>query len=355
MIVHCTHTEKFIGPYISFVNSHFDTEQHHFIVRDTGAFAIEPGANVQLLPQGTGLLRRIMIYSTLLNRADRIVLHGIFERFILFLLLCQPWLLGRTHWVIWGADLYAFVGRTPPTAWTSRLSSALTRFIIGRIGHIVTYIKGDYELACKTFGSHAQHHECLAYLSNVVNLPARPPAAAKTGTTILIGNSADPTNQHEDMLALLAGRIGPDDRIYCPLSYGDKAHARHIADLGRQQFGDRFIALTSFMSLDEYLALLDQVDIAVFAHHRQQGMGNMISLIGGGKKVYLRNTVTPWPFFGQLGLKVFDLEQLDLTPLPESVAQANAAVVNSYFSLATLEQQWAQIFDGHPRIEPARA
>lgn len=346
LTVHCAHTEKFVGPFVAFVNGNFDNAEHRFLIREASDHGMPEAGNVTPIRRDLSLLKKFVLYARYLNRADRIILHGIFERFILFSLLIQPWLLGRTYWVIWGGDLYSFVGQGKATSVASRFTRYLTKFTIGRIGHMVTYVEGDYALARSIFNSSARYHECLGYVSNVVSITE--PAAGKTsrskGMVILAGNSADRSNQHEEMLQLLSHHLGADDTIYCPLSYGDREHAMRIAALGHQLFGDRFIALTSFMSLHDYNALLDRIDIAVFAHHRQQGMGNMIALIGRGKKVFLRRSVTPWAFFGRLGITVFDYEELNLLSLAEAPAQENINIVRQYFSQDTLLRQWSAIF-----------
>lgn len=54
---------------------------------------------------------------------------------------------------------------------------------------------------------------------------------------------------------------------------------------GINLFGDNFILLTEFLSPEEYAKILANVDVAIFAHRRQQALGNILALIYIGKKV----------------------------------------------------------------------
>ena len=53
----------------------------------------------------------------------------------------------------------------------------------------------------------------------------------------------------------------------------------------------------------------------MFNHNRQQAMGNTITLLGLGKKVYMRRGVAQWSFFESHKIKVFDIVNFDLQVL----------------------------------------
>jgi hypothetical protein len=162
--------------------------------------------------------------------------------------------------------------------------------------------------------------------------------------SIQIGNSADPENHHVDLLKMLQEHRGVDMRIVAPLMYGDPSHARYIATVGAKLFGKQFIALTEFVPNDKYLELLGSIDIAIFYHRRQQGMGNAIALLGMGKKLYMRTDITPWHFFQRIGIKVFDINELDLSRLDEETKQKNMELVRSYFTAEKLATHYRRIF-----------
>jgi len=119
-----------------------------------------------------------------------------------------------------------------------------------------------------------------------------------------------------------------------------------VISIGRGRFGDRFFPLTDFMSLDQYRSLLASIDIAVFAHQRQQGLGNTIQLLGLGKRVFMRTTVTQYEMFRSLGIAVFDIDRLHIPPDAAEVnaIDENRQKVENYFNTGNMECQYRQIF-----------
>lgn len=55
---------------------------------------------------------------------------------------------------------------------------------------------------------------------------------------------------------------------------------------------------------------LSSLDIAIFAHNRQQGFGNTVSLLGMGKTVYLKEEVTTYQALEKIGLKINSFNKL---------------------------------------------
>lgn len=342
-ILHCMYAEKFIDPFIEFVEKNFNPSGHLYIVRQLENFPTKYRGNIILLNERVGFMKRIFIYGKHLNRAEKIVLHGLFDRGIVLMLFMQPWLLKKCYWVMWGGDLYHYQNRS--RGFLSNQFEKIRAAVIKEIGHLVTYVKGDYELAQKWYEAKGEYRECLIYPSNLYKEYAVQPKIGDA-VNILVGNSADPSNNHLEAFEKLLPFKGENVMIYCPLSYGPADYAERITKLGKEMFGDKFIPLLEFMPFEKYLELLGQIDIAVFAHKRQQAMGNTITLLGLGKKVYMRNDVTPWAMFDALGVRVFDVRKFDLLPLNDDERQNNQARIKSHFSEAALAKQLNDIFEG---------
>ena len=215
--------------------------------------------------------------------------------------------------------------------------------MIPHLGYLVTYVPGDVELARKWYGAKGKHMECLMYPSNIFT-PVELPNVGHTTTTILIGNSADPSNNHYEVFDHLKKLEDQNFKLVCPLTYGDKDNAERIGAEGFKQFGDRFVPLLDFMPYEDYLKVLVEIDIAIFAHRRQQGMGNAITLLGLGKKVYMRSDVTPWAMFNGLGVKIFDLLKINLSAMDDSVLKENKLRIKDNFSKVMLIRQLHNIF-----------
>ncbi|MEX1214252.1 TDP-N-acetylfucosamine:lipid II N-acetylfucosaminyltransferase [Saccharospirillum sp.] len=348
MILHVGTLDKFIPPFVKLVNEQFKEEEHRFwFTGSIKQYTVEQSNTVYVCTNG--VWSKLLGHARLVRQfhaADKIILHGLFNIDVVLLLALCPWVLPKCHWLIWGGDLYQYT-KTSGTV-RSRIKEVLRRFVIHRIGHLVTYIEGDVELARQWYGAKGSHHECIMYLSNVVNpgmVPEASPQPDKAGLNILLGNSADPSNNHVETLERLRPYKDQDILIYAPLSYGDQDYAKQVIDQGKEWFGDKFVPMTDFMPFDQYLEFLKSLDIAVFNHQRQQAMGNTILLLGMGKTVFMRSDVTHWRFLSGLGVKLFDVSQVTLQLLSSDEMQKNAHIVHSYFSRATLIKQLSDIFE----------
>ena len=331
--------KKFVPSFIDFIHKSFSDERHKFIVYgdvDTDVILALPN-----IVSYRSLLKNGLALSKEMERADKIILHGMFSSHLLYILSLQSWLLKKCHWVIWGGDLYIHTAENKDWRWHK--DEFFRRFVIKRIGHLVTYIPGDVDLARQWYGAKGQYHECLMYPSNLYK-EYDVPQKEHTTVNIQVGNSADPTNNHLEVFEKLLPHKEQDIKIYVPLSYGDQNYTAKVIETGKQMFGDKFIPLTAFMPFEKYLEFLGQIDIAVFNHKRQQGMGNTITLLGLGKKVYMRNDVTPWTMFSSKGIKLFDVQHIDITPIHDESAQKNITIIKTLFTENILIEQLKTIF-----------
>ncbi len=337
-IMHVCLLDKFIPAFIDFIGNNFEEEQHIFVLRgDINRFPVKQGVNIFHLNS----VSKVSFIKTL-YKADKIILHSLFGRGIVLLLSIQPWLLRKCYWVMWGGDLYYY--QFAERNLKSYLYEMLRCFVIKRISHFITYVKGDYELVKKWYGGNGKYHECFAYPSNLYQ-PYTLPKRQDGDINILVGNSADPSNNHKEIFEKLLPYKDKDIKIYCPLSYGNPSHAEEMVKLGKELFGEKYVALIDLMTFDKYLELLGQIDIAVFAHRRQQAMGNTISLLGLGKKVFMRSDVSSWQVFQDIDVKVFDIENFDLVAFDPDVCFQNRQKIEGHFSCITLTQQWKAIFE----------
>lgn len=350
MILHISHLNKFIVPFIELVNAEFPDQDHHFWLsgaKRLDQYPLELRANLHFDKR----TYKDHVFSNLklfmmLTRADKVILHGLNRRVIKFLLL-QPALLKKCYWIIRGADLYRY--QEAKHGLKDRLREHQRAFVIRRMGNLVTYIPGDVELARQWYGAKGAYHECLAYLSNTVEpfntRDIECPSKDSGKLNILIGNSADPSNNHQESLNLLLPYKNDDIQIYTPLSYGDKKHAEKIISLGRNLFGEKFTAMTEFMTYGNYISFLENIDIAIFNHDRQQAMGNTITLIGLGKTVYVRPNLAHSRFLSDLGISLKPSSNITLTPLNADERHSNIKIVQSYFSKDRLVHQLSNIFE----------
>lgn len=124
---------------------------------------------------------------------------------------------------------------------------------------------------------------------------------------ILLGNSSFLTNNHFEALHILTDIKIEDRKIITPLSYGDKEYGEEVINDGKNKFGDSFVPLKNFMPLKEYNKILNSCSIAIFNNYRQQAIGNTITLLWMGKKVYLDERNTFYQYLRRLNIHVFSI------------------------------------------------
>lgn len=334
--LHVCPLDKFIPPFLNFVRDEFPIEENQFyMLGDAEKYSYESDSQTF---QHCGL-RGYLLLLRLMYSADKIILHSLFNFNVLIILACNPYLLKKCYWVIWGGDLYSFM--FPKNSLKYKLKETIRGFVIKRIGFLLTYVKGDVDLARKHYSARGEYIETIGYLSNVI--PSNIPVSEnnKKDINILVGNSADPTNNHFDALDKLAKFKNEDIQIYVPLSYGDKDYAKKVIDYGKSLFGDKFIGITEFIPYSEYMCFLKNIDIAVFNHQRQQAMGNTINLLAMGKRVYLREGTTQKEFFNDLSVQTFDINNIVI--LENFAIERNFEILMAYFSLQNLKNQWMRI------------
>ncbi len=335
-IIHLMILDKFNVPFIEFVEQNLNAKNHKYIFLQKPKYEYGMTKDYDIV----WIDKKLKNFKLLqyLYQAKKIIIHGLWSDRLLQILYLQPWLLQKCYWVMWGGDFYF-----------PKQQSWLKKQVIKKMGHLITYIKGDYELAKKWYGAKGQYHKCLMYPSNLYkeyNVKQK----KHNHINIQLGNSADPTNNHLDILKKLEKYKDKDIKIFTPLSYSDLEYAKEVIKKGEEIFGDKFIPLTEFMPFDKYLKFLGEIDIAIFAHKRQQAMGNTITLLGLGKKVYMRRDVTPWKLFEDIGVKIFDVNNITLDLIDEKIKIDNQQKIKSYFSHKSYIKQLKSIFDGEGKL-----
>lgn len=112
---------------------------------------------------------------------------------------------------------------------------------------------------------------------------------------ILIGNSADPSNNHLDSFCWLESQqVDLEGRkIIVPLSYGgNEEYKKKVLTAGRTAFGDAFYPLLDFMLYPEYIEIVRSCRFVIMNHQRQQAAGNVFMALAFGATVFLNEETT---------------------------------------------------------------
>ncbi len=338
-ILHVALLDKiFIPKFIDFVRENFsDKQEHKFLLYSkklTGALRIDE--KTLLIPE-----KNYKFFLKEAKRSKKIILHGLWNNYINHALDKYDRFLDKTFWITWGGDF------SP-----ARIQPTVRKNLIKKIKNIITdnyydflYIKEKYE------NKDAKLYRCFGYTSNIFNLEITQQNLQHTRedntVNILIGNSADPFHEHIKVLKSLEKYKDEKIKIYVPLSYClvDELYVKEVINVGKNIFKENFIPIREFMPYDEYIKFLAKIDIAIFAAKRQQAMGNIIALLGLGKKVYLDSNVTTFKMFLDMGIKVYDVDEFNLQKIDSKVAEQNSEKIKSYYSKENLINQWNNIFE----------
>jgi dTDP-N-acetylfucosamine:lipid II N-acetylfucosaminyltransferase len=164
---------------------------------------------------------------------------------------------------------------------------------------------------------------------------------------ILVGNSASYENNHLEVFDILERHVNLADRkIIVPLSYGgDDWYKDEIVSMGKRKFGAQFVPLTAFLSIGEYVGVLQSCGHVFMNHLRQQGGTNIAISMLRGAKVYMNS---PNPLYGWLEAKGCSIASIDamylatgkknLTPLSKPDQQKNIDIINACWGHHTLRE-----------------
>ncbi len=339
--LHICPAEKFIKGFIEFVKEHLDFQEHEFVILDRKNrrffYKIPEYSNVYVV---TSKLQA-PILSLKMLKVEKIFIHGLWDPIVPFLYL-QPWLYHKYYWIMWGGDFYF-----------PEKQSKLKKKLIRKIRNFIGFIEGDFEYIVKNYEADGNWYECVVYINNVKfkNLNLSSLNGDKKVINILVGNSATETNNHFEAFKIIKEALKRYNmkkvKIYVPLSYGDKNYARKVINMGVNMFRNNFVPLTEFMSFDSYLDFLLNMDIGIFNNQRQQALGNIIILLGHGKKVYIRSDSTHWKFFHDyLGVKIYDIKKgINFKDLTKEEKLKNIKIVKDYFSKENVIKQWKRILE----------
>jgi len=132
------------------------------------------------------------------------------------------------------------------------------------------------------------------------------------GPNILLGNSANPTNNHIEAIELLADLELGGRLVITPLSYGyrDRSYIEKVCKYGRQKLGDNFKPLVGFLPYQEYVDLLSSCGFVLMNHKRQQALGNIQMQVARGATVFLRKENPIYSWYEEIGVIVCDIDSI---------------------------------------------
>ena len=216
------------------------------------------------------------------------------------------------------------------------------------IKRISTYCvnEGDYELLKKWYRLSEGSTRLTAIYS--YNLPYNTIPKVNKTPHLMIGHSATKTCRHIETFDLLKDYKEMIE-VYCPLSYPkDPKYVNTVTTKGKSIFGERFHAIEEYMNYEQYIEFLNSIDIGIFNNSRQQGHGNILSLLYLGKKVYLSSDNMIRTRYPKSEFAIFDISQIKdqdfLIPLSEEQILKNRCKISNILSDNYFYESWNRIF-----------
>lgn len=145
---------------------------------------------------------------------------------------------------------------------------------------------------------------------------------------IIIGNSGTMSGNHLDVFDKIKDLNWTARTIVVPLSYGNETYIKEILEEGKTTFGAQFKPLTDFMPLNEYNQTIKQCGVALLCNYRQQAVGNTISLLWFGSKVFLSTNNPFYHYLKRIGVEVFCYES-DLNDQSSLKLLSNETIQNN--------------------------
>ena len=349
MILHIIPNDKFAPQFIDFIEKHYNYDEHRIVVLSYHGtiFVKNPQPNkVELIYKNASSFYKLFWY---MRSSNSIIVHGFFSRAVMALLIASR-SIEKSYIVLWGGDFYCY-------RYESKKRIQLMRYVLRRCRGIVTLLEEDYLLAKKWFGIKAQFFPCMLYYNCVIDnaLPLFwKSRKCDDQLVVQIGNSADPSNDHISVLQELSRCSIENIQLIIPLSYaGNPDYVKSVTSMTNSLFPGKARILTELIPIEEYIEIQKGIDVAIFAHNRQQALGNIYSLLAMGKKVYLRPDITTYSSLIKQEITVYSIEDIQSTiciEIPEALAQKNQEIIKKMCSIEQLKRDWDAVFeDAHQK------
>ena len=361
-IVHFTTDEKFINGAMSTFELAFPGQNKLYLLK--------PKSNPKVKYIDSKYITKEFIYNdkifldyiSLSQTADWVILHGMNQTWAKVMLSVDT-----THIinVIWGAEIYGnpfMYKKNTLGEDTRKLKSFNSKFsfkasiiyLLNTIGFKKYLTKKNVQKLIKEAYSNSKSiamlysEELQIYRDNNVLLKPvnflkfgyypieyfanQLDINSKLGNNILVGNSSSYTNNHLEIFNKLKNISIEGKKVIVPLSYGDPELKNYIVNKGHSLFKEQFNPILDFMPLVDYNKLIQSCDVVIMNHYRQQAVGNIISAVYIGAKVFLNPENSAYHYLKNLGCHVFEIEkdlntQEDLIGLTEEQIEQNRTLL----------------------------
>lgn len=319
MIAHIVHREKFTSGYVNFMKTEMNQYTHVFIILSKG-FALElSDLNGVIFIDSFHLASKSKDILELLSSADYIIATGIFDSIDMLWQLPST-LLNKLYLHLWGGDFYFLEEKRSFIRYHWQIKKQKYLFCFKKCAGLIFLINGEYEKFNELTSIKKRYFIAPMPTDPVQNFEIkefRNKRRHDNYVNILVGNSATMTNRHEEVFRWLAAYKEKNINVHVPLSYGNEKYRNDVIERGKKILGKCFIPILDYMDGKKYTDFLAGIDIGIFNNNRQQAMGNIITLLGLGKKLYLRTDTSMWKQYMDKGYIIFPFDSSQDIPFKE--------------------------------------
>lgn len=335
----------FNGELIRLVNEAMDGREHLFVIngKNTKEQLSQEYSNV--IYESSYRLSTVKKYD---NSSGILIFHSLFLSPFELCLLSEK-RAKRIVWCVWGHDLYA---KQKHTFGIGRFQSWLANRIVARFRAIVAGFKYDIHEIRRRYGVKVPVFNALygsGYFQEDIDRIVQNHCRMDMRTNIMIGHSAFPFLQHLEQLDRLSSYKEENIVITLVLSYGDNEYANKVIGYATDIFGiDKLNVIRNFMTWDQYIEMLCDVDIAIFDFDHQAAFGNLILLSYLEKKLYLSSVGVMYRALQAEGVEVYRCAEIGWVTFEELKANAQSKNDISYskdlLNQEKIINQWKQLF-----------
>ena len=311
-------SKRMMNTFIKELRARFSEDRHIFYFINpclqSEASLFDYGDVYQI--QGANAREKAQHFKKYADMADYIVWHGMIYHAKIVLFACQPALLRKSIWLIWGIDLYNWL--VPNDSPKNRLKNRINRYWRKHVHAIITLMPVDEETYKKAFPhSRAKCYNIpypISYEGFETMDRLRDAMPRQNGKVcIQVAHNAHAFNNHQAILDYLSKFADENIELYLPLSYGPEEKNDYIDTTIRATvaaFPNKAKCIRKLMPFDHYLDFMWNMDVSVFYAHRQNALGNITRQLYMGNKIFLSPASPTYAYLKGQGIEVFNTEDI---------------------------------------------
>jgi hypothetical protein len=310
----------------------------------------------------TSLLKQIHTYKA-------IILHGLFDPWMEEIIEYTPETV-KIAWVFYGGEIYGRPDlRNRYVSTETRLlfffrkmwiflkgkeeknPFSISKKALRRIDYCMTDVHEDFQFVKQYLRNSRMKELWYNYYSIEETLGQLIESSIKD-KNILVGNSCNLENNNLAAFRKITKFAIADRKVIVPLSYGSTWLKQYLLKKGNLLLGKSFYPLTVFIDRDAYNKVLSSCSIVVMNQFRPQAMGNILTALWLGAKVYMSKKSKLYEYYKRLGLILFLFEN-DLSPqnpkaiVPLSIEERehNRRILMQEYGKENMKQRIAKVVE----------